>query len=152
MNAIRVLLVDDEAAVLQGLRMRLALEPDIHVVGEAGDGSMAITLATRLQPDVVLMDIRMPVMDGIAATRSLARLVPGAAVVVLSMQDDRATEARALDAGAADFVAKHRMDDGLLTAIRRAVSGQEVIPGLDNAAQSKAMEQPQGGKKDEQRT
>lgn len=123
MKTIRVLIVDDEATVLRGLRMRLALEPDIDVVGEAGDGSTAIAMATRLHPDVVLMDIRMPVMDGIAATRSLASLVPEAAVVVLSMQDDRVSEDSALVAGAAGFVAKHRMDDGLLTAIRSAAAG-----------------------------
>ena len=68
MKPIQVLLVDDEATILCGLRMRLALEPDIAVVGEATDGFTAIGLAGRLDPDVVLMDVNMPVMDGIAAT------------------------------------------------------------------------------------
>jgi DNA-binding NarL/FixJ family response regulator len=120
MKTIRVLLVDDEAPVLRGLRMRLALEPDISVVGEARNGCAAVELAHHLRPDVVLMDICMPVMDGITATRSLAARSPRPAVVVLSIHDDHATVSRARNAGAAAFVAKHRMDDGLVTAIRRA--------------------------------
>jgi DNA-binding NarL/FixJ family response regulator len=128
MRAIRVLIVDDEPAVLRGLRMRLALEPDIDVVGEAADGCAALDLAGRLHPDVVLMDLRMPAMDGITATRWLARRSPGAAVVVLSMHDDPATVTSASQAGAACFVAKHRMDDGLLTAIRRAAGGEGGAP------------------------
>jgi DNA-binding NarL/FixJ family response regulator len=124
MKAIRVLIVDDEAAVLRGLRMRLGLEPDIDVVGEAADGSAAIDLAARLSPDVVLMDIRMPVMDGIEATRTLAGRNPAPAVVILSMRDDTRTVALAGEAGAVGFVAKHSIDDGLAGAIRRAAAGQ----------------------------
>jgi DNA-binding NarL/FixJ family response regulator len=123
MEQIRLLLVDDEPSVRRGLRMRLALEPDLDVVGEAENGVEAIQLSTELEPAVVVMDVTMPVMDGIQATEEI-RSRTGAAVVVLSMHDDEATADRAFAAGAADFVAKHRMDDGLLTAIRRAAGGK----------------------------
>jgi DNA-binding NarL/FixJ family response regulator len=129
MKPIQVLLVDDEAAVRRGLRMRLALESDIDVVGEAGDGSAAIELAARLGPDVVLMDVNMPIMDGIAATRELGSRAPGAAVVILSMHDDRATVGLALDAGAVEFVTKQQIDDALIAAIRSAAGRQKGVSG-----------------------
>jgi DNA-binding NarL/FixJ family response regulator len=125
MKPIQVLLVDDEPNVLRGLKMRLGLEEDIRVVGEASDGSTAVDLARRLAPDVVLMDVSMPVMDGIMATRELAEKVPGTAVVILSMHDDSGTVGRAREAGAVAFVAKQRLDDSLLAAIRGAAKGTE---------------------------
>ncbi len=125
MKPIQVLLVDDEPSILRGLRMRLGLEPDIDVVGEAPDGSAAVDMASRLNPDVVLMDLNMPVMDGLAATRELATRVPGSAVVILSMHDDHATMDRARDAGAVAFVAKQRIDGSLLAAIRKAAQKAE---------------------------
>jgi DNA-binding NarL/FixJ family response regulator len=120
MKPIRVLLVDDDPTVLRGLEMRLELEADIRVVGEAADGATAIDLARRLTPDVVVMDVNLPVLDGITATRELCARVPNAAVVVLSLYDDRATIDRALAAGAVTFVAKQQMDGDLLAAIRTA--------------------------------
>jgi DNA-binding NarL/FixJ family response regulator len=120
MEPIQVLLVDDEPKVLRGLRMRLGLEADIWVVGEAADGATAVDLASLLSPDVVLMDVNLPVVDGITATRELAARVPQAAVVILSLQDDQGTIDRALAAGAVAFVAKHRWDGDLLGAIRMA--------------------------------
>jgi DNA-binding NarL/FixJ family response regulator len=120
MKPIQVLLVDDEPTVLRGLKMRLGLEADISVVGEAADGSAAVDMAALLAPDVVLMDVSMPVMDGITATRELALKVPGAAVVILSMHDDNGTAQRAREAGAVAFVGKQNIDQGLLSAIREA--------------------------------
>lgn len=120
MKPIQVLLVDDEPSVLRGLRMRLGLEADIRVVGQAADGATAVDLAGRLSPDVVLMDINLPVVDGITATRQLAARVPLAAVVILSLHDDKGTIDRALAAGAVAFVAKQQMDGDLLGAIRKA--------------------------------
>jgi DNA-binding NarL/FixJ family response regulator len=120
MEPIRVLLVDDEPKVLLGLRMLLALEADIRVVGEAADGATAVDLASRLSPDVVLMDVNLPVVDGIAATRQHTVRVPRAAVVILSLHDDRGTVDRALAAGAVAFVGKQQMDGDLLGAIRMA--------------------------------
>lgn len=120
MEPIQVLLVDDEPKVLRGLRMRLGLEADICVVGEAADGASGVDLAGLLSPDVVLMDVTLPVVDGITATRELAARVPKAAVVILSLHDDQGTIDRALAAGAVAFVAKHQIDGDLLGAIRMA--------------------------------
>src|SRR3990172_5021907 len=120
MEPIQVLLVDDEPQVLRGLRMRLGLEADISVVGEAADGATAVDFAILFSPDVVLMDINLPVVDGITATRELAARRPPAAVVILSLHDDQGTIDRALAAGAAAFVAKHQRDGDVLGAIRMA--------------------------------
>ena len=125
MKPIQVLLVDDEPSILRGLRMRLGLESDICVVGEASDGSTAVDMASRLSPDVVLMDVNMPVMDGITATRELVTRAPDSAVVILSMHDDPGTADRALAAGAVAFVAKQRIDSALLAAIRKAAQGRK---------------------------
>jgi DNA-binding NarL/FixJ family response regulator len=121
-KTIRVLLVDDQPAVRQGLQIRLVLEPDVEVVGEAGDGAGAISLAQSLRPDVILMDVRMPGMDGISAVRTLHAVAPESAVVILSLYDDASTRARAEEAGATAFVAKHQVEETLLAAIRRAAS------------------------------
>jgi DNA-binding NarL/FixJ family response regulator len=100
--------------------MLLGLEPDISVVGEAADGAAAVDLAGLLSPEVVLMDVNLPVLDGIAATRELTARVPQAAVVIHSLHDDQGTIERALRAGATAFVAKQQMDGDLLGAIRMA--------------------------------
>jgi len=118
---IRVLLVDDQAIVRRALRGRFHLEPDLEVVGEASTGREALALAQTLTPDVVLMDIEMPDMDGIEATAVLRRAVPQSIVVILSIQDDAQTRERAKAAGAIAFVEKRGATDSLLTAIRQAV-------------------------------
>jgi DNA-binding NarL/FixJ family response regulator len=120
---IKLLLVDDLACVRQGLRMRLGLEPDLQVVGEAGDGAEALALASSLRPDVVVMDVEMPGMDGLAATAALQKSAPRCAVVTLSLHDDIATRLRAHLAGSRAFVAKHQPVDQLLAAIRSAAPG-----------------------------
>lgn len=121
-RVIRLLLVDDQPQVRRGLVMRLGLEPDVEVVGEAGDAESALELAGRLRPDVVIMDVELPGMDGIDATRSLRTSLPRTAIVMLSLHDDHDTVARAKAAGAAAFVAKHRMEGPLLAAIRDAAT------------------------------
>src|SRR5690606_15371860 len=113
---IRVLLADDQPTIRQGLRLRLGLEPDIDVVGEAGDGNDAVALATTLRPDVVIMDVTMPHLDGIDATHALRQQAPGSAVVILSLHDDASTRDRARLAGATAFIAKHEADSLLLHA------------------------------------
>jgi DNA-binding NarL/FixJ family response regulator len=119
---IKLLLVDDQPGVLTGLRMQLALEPDLDVIGEAQDGAEAIMRAQALQPDVIVMDARMPVMDGIEATQTLCKLQPRTSVVILSLHDDAATRDKAQSAGAVAFVAKHEPSEKLLDAIRRAAT------------------------------
>jgi DNA-binding NarL/FixJ family response regulator len=117
---IRLLLVDDQPAVRRGLKMRIALEPDLEVVGAAGDATEAIPLARALRPDVILMDVEMPGMEGISAIAALRRVVPHSAVVIFTLYDDAAMRARAREAGAAALVAKYQTEEALLAAIRRA--------------------------------
>ena len=124
MKTITLLLVDDELQVRRGLRMRLELEPDVEIIGEAGDGSTAVQLAAELSPAVVLMDIEMPVLDGISAASEIVSRDPAPAVVMISLHDDAATIRRARAAGATEFVPKHRMDDSLMTAIRNAAHNE----------------------------
>ncbi len=119
---IRVLLVDDQQAVRRGLRLRFHLEPDIQIVGEASTGKEALTLAQKLAPDVVLMDIEMPEMDGIETTAALRAALSQSAVVILSTHDDPRTRARAQAAGAVAFVEKRGTIDILLATIRQAAS------------------------------
>jgi DNA-binding NarL/FixJ family response regulator len=119
-NMIKLVLVDDQATVRQGLRMRLLLEPDINVVGEASTGKEALTLVQQLHPDVVLMDIEMPDMDGITSTVALHTIVPHSAVVMLSIHSDSKTRARAFAAGAVSFVEKRGSTEELVSAIRKA--------------------------------
>ena len=119
---IRVLLVDDQAVVRRALRGRFYLEPDLEVVGEAGTGGEALALAQTLIPDVVLMDIEMPGMDGIEATLALRRAVPQSAVVILSIYDDAQTRGRAQAAGAVAFVEKRGGTEALLSAIHLAAA------------------------------
>ena len=117
---ITLLLVDDEPMVLYGLRMWLERVADIMVVGEASNGAEAIALAQALHPDVVLMDISMPTIDGIAATEALSALVPHSVVILHSLYDDVTMRARAHAAGAATLVGKHEGVKALLAAIREA--------------------------------
>jgi DNA-binding NarL/FixJ family response regulator len=120
---IRVLLVDDEPNVCRALCMRLGVEPDLEVVGAAGDGRTALSLALDLQPDIILMDVAMPLLDGIAATGQLRAALPGLPVIILTLHDDPATRGAAAAAGAAGFVPKHRPVEELLAAIRAAAVG-----------------------------
>ena len=119
-SMIRLVLVDDQVTVRQGLKMRLLLEPDITVVGEASSGNEALALVQQLCPDVVLMDIEMPGMDGISATTALHSIVPQSVTVMLSIHSDHVTRARAQMAGTKAFVEKFGSTEKLLTAIRQA--------------------------------
>jgi DNA-binding NarL/FixJ family response regulator len=118
---IKLLLVDDEPAVRKGLRMRLAAEPDLEIVGEAADGQAALALAEKLNPDVVLMDIAMTPTNGITTTQALHMMLPHVAVIILSIHDDALTQERAEKAGAVAFVPKRVPTDMLLATIRQAV-------------------------------
>jgi DNA-binding NarL/FixJ family response regulator len=117
---IRLLLVDDQPAVRRGLGIRLYLEPDIQIVGEASTGREALSKVQALSPDVVLMDVEMPGMNGIEATAALRAAASTSAVVILSIHDDPQTRGRAKAAGAVAFVEKRGAIDNLLAAIRQA--------------------------------
>ncbi len=124
---IKVLLVDDHAAVRQGLRMWLGLQPNLSIVGEAGNGRTALVLVRELRPDVVLMDVEMPGMDGVAATSLLLAENQQTAVIILSAYTDSQIRTRALAAGAVAVVDKHSGSDDLLRAIYQAIVGHEPI-------------------------
>jgi DNA-binding NarL/FixJ family response regulator len=119
-KAIRILLVDDQSSVRRGLAMRLQLESDITVVGEAEDGIAAVEAAQTLQPDVLVMDYEMPGMDGIQAAKTLADLGLESRVVMLSIHDNPSVKQAAAGAGVHAFVAKHQPSEALLAAIRSA--------------------------------
>ncbi|HTJ37151.1 MAG TPA: response regulator transcription factor [Dactylosporangium sp.] len=124
---IEVLLADDEALVRAGLRMILGTADDIAVVGEAEDGAAAVDAVTRLRPAVVLMDVRMPRMDGLAATSAiLARSQPPAIVVLTTFDTDDAVF-RALEAGATGFLLKDTPPPELLRAVRLAAAGDAML-------------------------
>jgi DNA-binding NarL/FixJ family response regulator len=120
---IRVLLADDQSLVRAGFRMILRAEPDIDVVGEAADGRAAVDRARELAPDVVLMDIRMPVLDGITATRLLTALEPAPRVLVLTTFDLDEYVYESLRAGASAFLLKDAPEQQLLAAVRVVADG-----------------------------
>ncbi|HEY9893246.1 MAG TPA: response regulator transcription factor [Candidatus Sericytochromatia bacterium] len=128
---IRVVLIDDQHLIRQGLKALLELEPDLQVVGEGENGQMAIALVETLQPDVVLMDIRMPVMDGVAATREINQQFPGTKVLVLTTFDDDQYVAEALRCGAMGYLLKDTPSEELAAAIRSIHKGYtQLAPGL----------------------
>ncbi len=124
---IRVLIADDQLLVRRGLVLMLGPEPTVEVVGEAADGAQAVELARRLRPDVVVMDIRMPVLDGIAATAQVAQQVPGCRVLALSTFDMDDHVVAALRAGACGFLPKDVSPEELVTALRVVHTGEAVV-------------------------
>jgi DNA-binding NarL/FixJ family response regulator len=120
-RAIRVLLCDDHAVVRVGLKRLLDAADGVEVVGTAADGGEGVDAAARLRPDVVLMDLKMPVLDGVEATRRIAALAPETAVVVLTSFADQARIRRAIDAGATGYLLKDASPAELLDALRGAV-------------------------------
>jgi DNA-binding NarL/FixJ family response regulator len=125
--AIRVLLVDDQELFREGLETLLSVHPDIQVVGQACNGREAVAVATRAHPDVVLMDVRMPVMDGVRATRLLAEALPRCRVIVLTTFDDDEYIFDALRAGAAGYLLKDVACARLVEAIRATARGESIL-------------------------
>ncbi|MBF2004086.1 response regulator [Chlorogloeopsis fritschii PCC 9212] len=128
---IKVLLVDDQHLIRQGLKTLLELEADLEIVGEAENGESALKLIAELHPDVVLMDIRMPVMDGVATTREIHRLFSGIKVLVLTTFDDDEYVTAALQNGAMGYLLKDTPSEELAFAIRAVYKGYTQLgPGI----------------------
>ncbi|HEY1596031.1 MAG TPA: response regulator transcription factor [Thermoleophilaceae bacterium] len=143
-DSIRVLLVDDHAVVREGLRTFLELQDGMEVVGEAEDGRQAVAEAERLTPDVILMDLVMPVLDGVGAMRELRRKLPRVRVIVLTSfaEDDRLLPA--IQAGAAGYLMKNVQPKELARAIRAAHAGEALLDPAVAARLVEAIAQPAG--------
>lgn len=148
--AIRVLIVDDQALMRSGLRLILESADDIEVVGEAADGGEAITVAARLRPDVVLLDIRMPGMGGIEATTRLCRDPDGPKVLILTTYDLDVHLWDAVVAGASGFMLKTAPAAQLLEAVRTVASGEAVVaPGITRRLLDEFASRPPPGREPE---
>jgi DNA-binding NarL/FixJ family response regulator len=127
MMPIRILLVDDQALFREGLRTLLSIQPGLEIVGEAGNGEEALRQAATLQPDVVLMDLQMPVLDGPAATRQLLSRQPGIKVIMLTTFDDDESVFEGLRAGAVGYLLKDTPSAKLVEAIQTAARGESFL-------------------------
>lgn len=127
MTPIRLLIVDNHTLFRQGLVSLLAGEPEFDVVGEASGGEQALQLAQSLQPDVVLMDVNMPGMDGLEATRRLLEMMPEARVLMLTVSDEEENLFAAIQAGARGYILKNADADELLQAIQRVHAGEGML-------------------------
>jgi len=136
MSRIRILLADDHIMVREGTRRILEREEDLDVIAEAGNGREAIDLAARDRPDVAIVDISMPVMNGIEATRGIKKVAPSTAVLVLTAYDDDEYVFAILEAGAAAYLLKNARGAELLDAVRRVHEGESV---LDPSVASKVL-------------
>jgi len=124
---VKILLVDDHRMLREGLRAMLEREPDLEVVGEAGDGHAAVAAARALVPDVIVMDISMPGLNGLEATRHILAEQPGVRVVGLSMHSDRRYLRAVFEAGATGYLLKNAASDELVQAIRAVARGQHYV-------------------------
>jgi len=144
----RLLLVDDHVVVRQGLRMLLEGEPDLEIVGEADSARQALVELGKLKPDVVLMDIGLPDVSGIEATREIKRLSPRTAVVALTIYEDEEYFFKMLEAGASGYVPKRAAPEELITAIRAAARGEVYLyPSLAKLLVRDYLAQPQTTRK-----
>jgi two-component system response regulator NreC len=134
MKRIRILLADDHAVVRQGFKMILSVHPDMEIVGEAGNGREAVQLAEELRPDVIVMDVAMPELNGIEATRRVTEAVPHSRVLALSMHKDSVYVREILRAGARGYLLKDAPAGDLVAAIRALASGEGYLsPAVSNA-------------------
>ncbi len=129
MSSIRILLADDQTIIREGIRSLLGAYPDLAVVGDAGDGEAAVRQARELAPDVVLMDIRMPKMDGVEATRRIKAELPDTVVIVLTTFDDDEYVIKAMTYGASGYLLKDIGSGKLVEAIRDGLRGNIILPG-----------------------
>jgi DNA-binding NarL/FixJ family response regulator len=126
-DEITCLIVDDHEVVREGLRLSLSRAPHIRVLGEASDGASSIEMVERRKPDVVIMDVRMPGMDGLEATREILKVAPDTAVLIFTAFSERSLLARGLDSGAKGYILKEAPHDTLLRAIERLAVGESYI-------------------------
>jgi DNA-binding NarL/FixJ family response regulator len=124
---ITVLIVDDHEVVREGLRLSLSRAPHIRVIGEAADGEAAVELTERRRPNVVIMDVRMPGMDGLEATKILTERVPDSAVLIFTAYSERSLLSRGLDSGAKGYVLKEAPHETLLRAIEKVANGEGYV-------------------------
>ena len=133
----RILLVDDHAVVRQGFRMILGAQADMEIVGEAGNGREAVTMSEQLKPDVVVMDVAMPELNGIEATRRVTEANPHTRVLALSMHTDSVYVREILRAGARGYLLKDSVDVDLLAAVRAVAKGEGYLsPGVSDTVLS----------------
>jgi DNA-binding NarL/FixJ family response regulator len=131
---IRILLADDHAVVRQGFKLILGAQPDMEIVGEAGNGREAVELAEKLRPDVAVMDVAMPELNGIEATRRICESAPRTRVLALSMHKDSVYVREILRAGARGYLLKDQIDSDLLAAVRAVAKGEGYLsPAVSDA-------------------
>jgi len=131
---IRILLADDHAVVRQGFKLILGAQPDMEIVGEAGNGREAVELAEKLHPDVAVVDVAMPELNGIEATRRMAEVAPRTRVLALSMHKDSVYVREILRAGARGYLLKDQIDSDLLAAVRAVARGEGYLsPAVSDA-------------------
>ena len=140
---ITVVLADDHAVVRHGLRFMLEQRPDIQVVGECGDGIKAVELVTELLPDVALLDLLMPILDGVAAAREIKRLVPGTQIIILTSYHEDEQIFNAIKAGALSYLLKDSSPQELVEAVRAAARGESKLNPLVAARVLREMQQHQ---------
>jgi len=127
MKKIRILLADDHTILRNGIRALLADEPDLEVVAEAEDGRAAVSLACQFEPDVAVIDIAMPLLNGLEATRQIKKQCPGVRVLILSMHDNEEYIRQVLEAGAMGYILKDAAAKELISAIRSVFQGEAVL-------------------------
>ncbi|MBI5934206.1 MAG: response regulator transcription factor [Chloroflexi bacterium] len=143
MTKIRVLLADDHAVLRAGIRALLDMQPDIEVIGEAGDGRQAVERVRELEPDIILMDIGMPGLDGLAATRQIKENHPRTRILILTQHENKEYVLPALKIGASGYVLKRAEGDELLTAIRAVHAGGTFLdPAVAGVLADNARREP----------
>ena len=149
---VRIVIVDDHPVVRAGLRDMLSGEPDFEVVGEAGDGSEALALISHLDPDVALMDLRMPGVDGVQAIAAISTDHPNTHVLVLTTYDSDADILRAVEAGATGYLLKDTPRDELYDAVRATAKGRSVLAPVVTTRLMKKMREPASEKLSDRET
>lgn len=153
MSRIRILLADDHVMVREGTRRILERESDLEVVGEAGNGQETIQLVEQERPDIAIVDISMPVMNGIEATKGIKKVAPQTAVLVLTAYDDDQYVFAILEAGAAGYLLKNARSSELIQAVHQVYEGESVLhPSIASKVLRHMTQEPQHVEEDQQET